>query len=284
MFDDKLLSAISLIASDHDLEPSALMAVVEVESGGRLGAFVRGRFEPLIRFEGHYFYRLLPNAKRNKAIVRGLASPKAGRVRNPMRQASRWKLLNRAQAIDQPAALASCSWGVGQVMGDHWRWLGYASIDALVNEARQDAKGQVQLMMRYIRNAGLVEKLKIHDWSGFARAYNGPGYRKYKYDTRMHDAYKRHVHRFDRPVAGCFLPARNGMHLLRYGSKGVCVRELKQNLKSLGFFLDVDGDFGPATEKMLRAFQSEYRLVADGIFGQKTLERMQRLLPVQILT
>jgi len=72
MFEPKLMKEITEIAKAHDIEPEALMAVVEVESNGRLGAKVNGRMEPLIRFEGHYFYRLLPNAKRNKAVVRGL--------------------------------------------------------------------------------------------------------------------------------------------------------------------------------------------------------------------
>ena len=279
MFDKELESAIASTARDFDLEPAVLMAVVEVESGGKLGANVKGRFEPLIRFEGHYFYRLLPNAKRNRAIVLGLASRKAGHIKNPWRQASRWKMLGRAMVIDRHAALASCSWGVGQVMGDHWRWLGYASVDALVAEARGGAAGQVRLMMRYIRKAGLIAKLQARDWAGFARAYNGPGYRKYKYDSRMRGAYKRYSQNFEGAVAVCQLPARNGMRLLRFGSAGICVRQLQESLKSLGLYLSVDGDFGPATEKMLKAFQQENGLLADGIYGPNTLEMMQRMLP-----
>lgn len=78
-------------------------------------------------------------------------------------------------------------------MGSHWRWLGYGSIDALVVEARDGAAGQIRLMMRYIKNANLVEKLQAHDWTGFARAYNGPAYRKFKYDTKLRNAYRRFI-------------------------------------------------------------------------------------------
>lgn len=279
MFDQTLKQEISRIAREHELDPAILLAVVEVESGGKLFAKVDGKNEPLIRFEGHYFYRLLPNSKRNRAVVRGLASSRAGRVKNPYRQAARWKLLRRAEAIDRPAALASCSWGCGQVMGSHWRWLGYASIDALVQEARDGAAGQVRLMMRYINKAGLLDALHERDWAGFARGYNGPAYRRYRYDTRMRDAWRRHASMINPAETRAPMRPRNGMALLKFGSAGAGVRTLQSNLRKLGFFLVVDGDFGPATRRMLKAFQREHRLRPDGIFGPKTLEVMQRQLP-----
>lgn len=278
MFDAMLKSEISAISRAMGLEPAVLLAVTEVESGGRLGASINGRTEPLIRFEGHYFYRLLPQAKRNLAVATGLASSRAGKIKNPLRQVGRWKLLSRAQEIDCPAALASCSWGCGQVMGAHWRWLGYANIDALVAQARDGAAGQVHLMARYIEKAGLVEKLASRDWKGFARAYNGPAYRKNKYDVRMMRAYMRF-----RGVGGLEnghgRPARHLMSMLRMGSVGADVQTLQQNLSGLGYSLQVDGDFGPATERMLMDFQRENGLKPDGVFGPKTLEMLQRKLP-----
>ena len=189
-FDPELEKSICEIAIAHNVEPEALMAVVAVESNGKLSARVNGRDEPLIRFEGHYFYRLLPQAKRNVAIVKGLASSKAGAVKNSRTQAGRWRFLKRAKRIDRSAALSSCSWGVGQVMGAHWRWLGYASIDTMVEEARSGVEGQVRLMMRYIEKANLIKKLQALDWAGFARAYNGPNFRRYKYDTKLQSAYR----------------------------------------------------------------------------------------------
>src|SRR5690606_12550109 len=110
---------------------------------------------------------------------------------NPASQAARWKLLRRAVAIDRVAAYESVSWGVGQVMGAHWAWLGHASVDALVGEARSGVCGQVRLMARYITRAGLADALKSHDWAAFARGYNGPAYRRNGYDTRLAKAYAR---------------------------------------------------------------------------------------------
>ncbi len=282
MFEPELIREIIQIAEEHEIEPEALMAVVEVESNGKLGARVNGRMEPLIRFEGHYFYRLLSNAKRNLAVVRGLAHSRSGCVKNPFRQASRWRLLKRAEAIDRVAALSSCSWGCGQVMGSHWRWLGFGNVDALVMEARDGASGQIRLMMRYIVKARLKGKLQNHDWAGFARAYNGPAYRKYKYHTKMQNAYRRHLRRRRRPEHGSMFARRNQLQMLKLGSHGMAVRQLQTDLSSLGYYLRVDGDFGPATERALKTFQKESRLQADGIFGPKTLEMLRRKLPVSV--
>lgn len=57
---------------------------------------------------------------------------------------------------------------------------------------------------------------------------------------------------------------------LKAGSKGAAVKEL-QNL--LG--ITADGDFGPFTEKAVRAFQSANGLVVDGIAGSYTLAKLK---------
>lgn len=273
MFDENLSSTIEEIASELNIEPATLKAVVQVESAGRLSVNIAGRAEPLIRFEGHYFYKLLPLAKRNMAVAQGLASAKAGTIKNPLTQKGRWKLLRRAMKIDRAAALESVSWGLGQVMGSHWRWLGYASIDALVVGAREGVAGQIRLMARYIAKANLAEKLRAHDWAGFARAYNGPAYRKYKYHTKLARAYDSFS------ATGSRRNLKNKMVMLQYGSTGKAVAELQKNLTSLGCFLIADGDFGPATERAVRQFQLEHHLAVDGIFGPKCTKAMMQLLP-----
>lgn len=191
MFDDATAHAVAAIAARINVEPAALLAVAEVESGGKAFATIAGRQEPLIRFEGHYFDRRLSGARRRRARAEGLASPKAGEVANPPTQAARWALLDRAAAIDRRAALESVSWGIGQVMGAHWDWLGYANVDDLVAEARSGAAGQARLMARFINRAGLRPALRTHDWPAFARGYNGAGYKANGYHTRMATAYRR---------------------------------------------------------------------------------------------
>lgn len=199
MFAHDVIREISAAAGRLDIEPAALLAVAEVESGGKAYALVDGRREPLIRFEGHYFDRRLSSGKRRQARAQGLSSPTAGAIANPRSQAARWAMLSRAAAIDRKAAYESVSWGLGQVMGAHWAWLGYGDIDALVAEARSGPAGQARLMARFIEKAGLAGALRAHDWKAFARGYNGPGYRRFRYDDRIESAYRRYR---DATIAG----------------------------------------------------------------------------------
>jgi hypothetical protein len=58
--------------------------------------------------------------------------------------------------------------------------------------------------------------------------------------------------------------------VLRKGSKGVFVRQFQQKLRDRGWTIGVDGDFGPQTDRVVRAFQKDKHLVVDGIVGKNT--------------
>ncbi len=257
MLGETVLNEIEKVAQWLRVEPAALAAVAHIESGLRTHAMVGGRAEPLIRFEGHYFDRRLSGAKREEARRAGLASPEAGAVANPASQAARWSLLARAARLDRRAAYESVSWGIGQVMGAHWAWLGYASVDALAEEARSGVAGQLRLMARYIDKAGLAEALRRRDWAAFGRGYNGPGFHRNGYDRKLARAYARYSHgKIDTP----------GL-VLRRGMRGNAVRNLQLSLVRHGFSLQVDGIFGPRTDDAVRRFQEWRGLVVDGIVG-----------------
>lgn len=189
-FDEDTLRAAAAAAHDLAAPVHHLLAVAEVESAGRVFATVDGRQEPLIRFEGHWFYRRIVPALRAKAVNAGLAAKKAGAVKNPASQQKRWDLLLKPAAeLDRQAAYESTSWGLGQVMGGHWKALRYPSVLALVNEARSGAAGQIALMARFIgANPAILKALRDGDWPAFARGYNGPGYKANAYDTKMRAA------------------------------------------------------------------------------------------------
>ena len=275
MLDTETRNELVRIAEAAGHDPAALMAVVEVESGGTVFADIDGRAEPLIRFEGHYFYRLLGRQKRNRAVTAGLAHHKAGKVLNPRGQAARWSLLRQACAIDRDAALQSASWGVGQVMGAHWRWLDYASVDAFVWEARRGLEGQVEIMLRFIEKAGLADELLSRNWRGFARGYNGPAYARYGYDRKLANAYGQYrVAPGNADIAAS--TKRHAVLLLRFGDRGELVKALQRQLNRHGFLLPVDGDFGPLTRAALETFQTQSGLVADGIAGPKSFIALER--------
>ena len=276
MFDPNTVADITKIAAEFAIEPAALIAIAEVESGGQAFASVEGRQEPLIRFEGHYFDQRLSEPDRRRARADGISSPVAGEIANPAGQAARWRLLERAAAINRQAAYESVSWGLGQVMGAHWRWLGFADVEALVAEARTDAAGQVRLMARYIDKAGLAAAIRRRDWEAFARGYNGPGFRRHGYDHKIAAAYARHG---GQPAPQP--PATGGTpDLLGHGSRGQAVADLQQMLAALGYPLDDDGIFGLATERAVEDFQRERGLPADGLVGPHTRAAIRQALPL----
>jgi hypothetical protein len=283
MFDPAARQAITTIAVTLGVEPAALLAVAEVESGGRVSAPVNGRPMPLIRWEGHYFYRLTSGAARALAVQQGLASPVAGGVPNPSGQQARYDLLERAKAIDPDAALSSCSWGLGQVMGANWSWLGYASVGALVDEACSGVGGQVAVMSRFVERSGLVDELRRRDWAGFARRYNGPSYKANAYDDKMAAAYARYAAPAGAPIVvaqAAMAPAPAAPRpggLLRVGCDGPEVADLQMRLRRAGYPLHVDGDFGPATRRAVLAFQADHGLAADGVAGPHTRAALDAL-------
>ncbi len=73
------------------------------------------------------------------------------------------------------------------------------------------------------------------------------------------------------PGSGPYPP---GVVFLRLGSKGPRVRALQRRLNSdypLFSNLEVDGEFGPQTEAVVKEFQRRAGLVVDGIAGPATL-------------
>lgn len=64
------------------------------------------------------------------------------------------------------------------------------------------------------------------------------------------------------------------MTTLRYGDRSQAVRNLQKSLNQHGAKLDVDGDYGDATENAVRAYQLKVGLVADGVAGNKTLSAL----------
>lgn len=265
MFDQETMQDIEAVAKEFGIEAAILAAIAEIESGGRAYAIIEGKAEPLIRFEGHYFDRRLSGAIREQARRQNLASPVVGGIKNPSSQAARWKLLKQASNINAAAAYESTSWGIGQVMGAHWQWLGFSSVDAMVQEARSGVQGQLRLMARFIQKSDLVDILRKHDWASFARSYNGPAYRKNKYDTKLANAYARYA----KPKKA------DSPKILRFGMKNEAVRLLQEELVRHGYPLVMDGIYGLQTRQAVQNFQQRQKLTVDGIAGRATLAALK---------
>lgn len=266
MFDRTAYSIIAEIAKSREISAPALAAIIEVESNGIAFAKVDGRDVPLIRIEGHYFYRLVQAKKQQQARSAGLASPKAGAIKNPKSQENRYHMFQRMCDIDKDAAIMSCSWGVGQVMGVHWPKLGFASADNFRIFVMAGLKNQIEVMVRFIEYTGLLDELKRQDWAGFARGYNGPTYKKNDYHNKMAKAFVAY---------GGLAVISPASGMLRIGSSGSAVRELQTLLQRAGYSIAVDGDFGPATKKVVVEFQFAQKLEVDGVVGPKTQQALK---------
>ena len=70
--------------------------------------------------------------------------------RDPGKMAHRYAMLKRMTAMDAGAALESCSWGLGRVIGAHWKKLGYPNVQNLAMEAMESVSGQVRLIGRSV--------------------------------------------------------------------------------------------------------------------------------------
>jgi peptidoglycan hydrolase-like protein with peptidoglycan-binding domain len=63
------------------------------------------------------------------------------------------------------------------------------------------------------------------------------------------------------------------MPIIKKGSKGGFVKTLQRLLVALGYSCGssgIDGDFGSATDKAVRAYQKKKNLGVDGIVGKNT--------------
>ncbi|WP_175772697.1 N-acetylmuramidase domain-containing protein [Paraburkholderia phenazinium] len=187
--------------SDADLVEAAdtlgvplacVRAVNEVESRGS-GFLTDDR--PVILFERHIFWKQLQ--------VRGIDPvPIAAKYPNILSQtpggyqggAAEYARLASAELIDAGAAYESASWGAFQVMGYHWKRLGYSSIDGFVACMENSEGDQLDAFVRYVAaDTGLLSALKGRKWAAFAKGYNGPDYARNLYDAKLAQAYLRYA-------------------------------------------------------------------------------------------
>lgn len=76
---------------------------------------------------------------------------------------------------------------------------------------------------------------------------------------------------------------RDGQAVLMRGQGGQSVADLQRQLSVLGFMQhsDIDGRFGPATERAVREFQKRNGLTEDGMVGRATYDKLFGAAPAQ---
>lgn len=169
---------IQALASRLGCTAKQIRAVARVESGG---AAFDGIGRPKMLFERHLFHRLTNGVH----SVTSFSNPDGGGYNEDS-----WNKLTKAACVDPDAAFASASWGKFQVLGSHWKGLGYPSALELAYSTVGSEAAHYELLARYVEANGLkpaIAKLSANpaDNVAFAKGYNGPAFRKFRYDEKL---------------------------------------------------------------------------------------------------
>ncbi|MEO6594993.1 MAG: N-acetylmuramidase family protein [Planctomycetota bacterium] len=166
------------------VDVATIKAVADVETSG--AAFdALGR--PRILFERHYFHRL--TSGRFDLTHSRVSAKSAGGYG---KFSAQYGKLEEAYALDADAALRSASWGRFQIMGNNFIAAGFSSSPEFVKAMARSEEEHLRAFVSFVRNgSSMAEALRRQNWAAFAKAYNGPGYAKNQYDTKLAAAYAR---------------------------------------------------------------------------------------------
>lgn len=184
---------IAAAARELDVDPHTLDAVYRVESSQN-GFLPSGK--PRILFEGHIFWKELKKAGHPVETFDALSAKYPGVLYQKWTKnhylggEKEYGRLKTALEINRTAALASASWGCFQIMGMNYAACGFKSVEAFVEAQHESAASQLSSFCAFLKTNRLVPYLKKLDWSAFAKAYNGPEYKKNQYDQKLAQAYE----------------------------------------------------------------------------------------------
>jgi hypothetical protein len=177
-------AGLSKISGQLAVHVPEIWAVLTVETSGC--GFLPDR-RPQTLFERHIFHRLTGGRFDDGDISD--ASPGGYGARG----AQQYDRLGRAILKDRSAALQSTSWGIGQIMGQNHALAGFETVDEMVLAMSRSEDDQLMAMAAFLVNAHLAASLQAHDWSSFARGYNGPNYVINRYDVRLNGEYQKYL-------------------------------------------------------------------------------------------
>jgi hypothetical protein len=168
-----------------------LLAITKVEANSK--GFIAPH-KPIILFERHIFYKRLIkqglNAEKLANQYPLLINKTSGGYLGGQRENYR---LEMAKQINESSAIESASFGLFQIMGFHWQTLGYQSAKEFEQQMSESELKQTEAFIRFISlksNHKMILALKEHDYATFARLYNGPNYKKNRYDEKIKEAYE----------------------------------------------------------------------------------------------
>ena len=158
-----LSKQILLMCEERDIDPNVLRAFIAVESGGR-GFAENGKL--IIQFEPAWFKRKAPYAPSGKWSLNKIE-----------RQAAEWEAFNSAFKIDPNAAMESTSIGLPQIMGFHYKRLGFETVGKMWDFFKVSEENQIECLIVFLcTDSRLYKAVQEKDWHMIAYIYNGSGY------------------------------------------------------------------------------------------------------------
>jgi hypothetical protein len=227
-------------------------AVTQVEARG--DGFLTSTSWPVILFEGHWFHRNTGGRFSGEHPTLSHKSWTKAHYRGGRREYDR---LVHAVALcgDDPApALKSASWGMFQIMGFNHEPAGFDDVTAFVNAMATGERAHLMAFARFVMADGaMAEALRGQDWRGFARRYNGAGFAKNQYDTKLAAAFARARRKAEEGDESDPGQERNAIVALQAALNA-----------ATGARLSVDGWIGAKTRGAIESFQGEAGLPRTG--------------------
>jgi hypothetical protein len=237
-------------------------AVTAVEARG--SGFITQTTWPIILFEGHIFHRHSGGRFSDDHPTISHRSWTKKNYRGGRREYDR---LSRALALcgdDPTAALKSCSWGMFQIMGFNHEASGFKTVTDFVNAMATGEREQLIAFCQFVlSNESMARALRDQDWAGFARRYNGPGYKANRYDTKLAAAFAQARRTAQDPESDAKTEERNRMVQVQAALNA-----------AVGAGLSPDGWIGPKTRGALEAFQKEAGLPVTGDPDTATIDAL----------
>lgn len=167
------------LAKEFGIAISKIKAIDEVESSGEGFDPVTGKIK--IQFEPGYY-------KKISRLFSGLWSLNKVDV-----QSKEWLAFNDAFKKNPKAAMESTSLGRMQVMGYHWKRLGFKSVNQMWDFAKDSETNQLWLGLKFIEtDRRIFEAVQQWNTKMVAYYYNGKNYWIKCYDKKLTSAEIKH--------------------------------------------------------------------------------------------
>lgn len=148
--------------AESAIEPAMLLAFIKVESGG-IG-FDSKTKKLLIQFEPVWFKKLTQYNPSGEWSVNKVDV-----------QSKEWLAFNDAFKLNPDKAMESTSIGLPQIMGFHWKRLGYSSVGAMWDDFKKGEDNQVLALVKFLETDTKLRKaILTKDFVNIANIYNGP--------------------------------------------------------------------------------------------------------------